>query len=211
MSARPTRESRELLEALARSAPGAERSLDALSRRTFLRLAGAAAAGGLLPSGCGGVPEDLRPPADLRLVQLSSRAYATFNAAAMRMLGPMSAREIAEGRIDPARAADAWMAREPTLAASLGQALLVLEFGVYPLLAKWRPFTQLDGVAQDRVLSNLMLSHVDLKCDLFKGLKSAICIAYYADPASRVVSGFPGPFGGGEVSVADAMRYDVEI
>ena len=69
--------------------PGWSQALARLDRRGFLRLAGGMAAAGLLPTGCGGVPPELAPPADLRI--LSPRGYATLNAAAVRLLGPPAA------------------------------------------------------------------------------------------------------------------------
>ena len=79
---------------------------------------------------------------------LSPRAYATFQSVAMRCVGPRGAEAIRARRIDPARAADAWVARVPALAGPLLQGLWVLEWGVYPLVAKWRPFTALDGAGR---------------------------------------------------------------
>jgi hypothetical protein len=169
-------------------------ALGALDRRGFLRLAGAVAALGLTPSGCGSVPRELAPPEGLELRALSPRGYATFRAAAMRLVGPRGAEAIADGRLDPAAAADTWVARLPGLRAALGQGLWVLEFGVYPVVAKWRPFTSLTGPEQDAALQNLTQSRWDLKRDLFKGMKSLAMLTFYAQPASRVLTGYPGPF-----------------
>lgn len=178
-------------------------ALGALDRRAFLRLAGAVAALGLTPSGCGGVPRELAPPAGLELRALSPRGYATFRAAAMRLVGHRGAEAIRSGRLDPAAAADAWVARLPGLRAALGQGLWVLEFGVYPVVAKWQPFTALAGSSQDAVLGNLMESRWDLKRDLFKGMKSLAMLAFYAQPASRALIGYPGPFD--REGIAEAM------
>ena len=177
-----------------------------LDRRTFLRLAGAAAAAGVLPTGCGGVPAQLNPPPDLHLQVLSPRAYATFQALAMRCVGPRGAEAIRARRIDPARAADSWVARLPALAGPLTQGLAVLEWGIAPLVAKWRPFTALDGARQDGVLEDLMRSRLDLKRDLFKGMKSLAMLVTYSDPASRAWDGYPGPFDAAGITAA--MTYD---
>ncbi|MDJ0869935.1 MAG: twin-arginine translocation signal domain-containing protein [Myxococcota bacterium] len=171
-----------------------DRALRPLDRRGFLRLAGAAAAAGVFPAGCGGVPAELAPAPDLPLEVLSARGYATFQAAALRIIGARGAEAVRAGHVDPAAAADAWMARAPALAAPLGQALWVLEWGVAPLVAKWRPFTALDGVEQDRVLDDLMRSRFDLKRSLFKGVKSLSTLTFYAHPASHGAVGYPGPF-----------------
>lgn len=176
-----------------------------LDRRGFLRLAGGIAAAGLLPAGCAAeTPEFLRPPAGARLGVLSPRAYATFQAVAMRCVGPRGAEAIRARRIDPARAADAWVARVPALAEPLSQGLWVIEWGVYPLVAKWRPFTALDGARQDRVLEDLMRSRLDLKRDLFKGVKSLAMLTFYSDPAARTAVGHPGPFDARGIGVAMA-------
>jgi hypothetical protein len=172
----------------------AAESLAALDRRGFLRVAGVLAAAGLLPVGCEGVPTELKPAESSTLQVLSPRAYATFQAVAMRCVGPRGAEAIRARRIDPARAADLWVARLPALAGPLVQGLWLLEWGVAPLVAKWRPFTALDGAGQDRVLEDLMRSRLDLKRDLFKGLKSLSMLVTYSVPARRSLVGFPGPF-----------------
>jgi len=177
-----------------------------LDRRGFLRFAGALAATGILPSGCGRAPTELNPPIGVDLQVLSPRAYATFQSFAMRCVGPRGAEAIWAGRIDPARAADLWVARLPALAGPLVQALWVLEWGVAPLVAKWRPFTALDGVGQDHVLEDLMRSRLDLKRDLFKGLKSLSMLTFYSDPASRALNGYPGALDA--AGIVAAMTYE---
>ena len=180
-----------------------------LDRRGFLRFAGVLAAAGALPSGCRRVPAELNPPGGVDLQVLSPRAYATFQAVAMRCVGPRGAEAIQARRIDPARAADAWVARLPALAGPLVQALWVLEWGVAPLVAKWRPFTALDGPGQDRVLEDLMRSRLGVKRDLFKGLKSLAMLTFYADPASRAQVGHPGAFDA--AGIAAAMTYTTGV
>ena len=177
-----------------------------LDRRGFLRFAGALAAAGVLPSGCRGVPSELNPPGGVDLQVLSPRSYATFQAVAMRCVGPRGAGAIRARRIDPASAADGLVARLPALAGPLVQALWVLEWGVAPLVAKWRPFTALDGAGQDRVLEDLMRSRLDLKRDLFKGLKSLSMLSFYSDPASRAQVGYPGALDAS--GIVAAMTYE---
>src|SRR5690606_7624895 len=126
----------------------------------------------------------------------STRGYATFQAFAMRLAGPRGAAAIAGGSLDPAGAADAWVARLPALGDALGQGLALLEWGVWPLLPKLRPFTSLDPVGQDRVMADLLRSRMVLKRDLYKGLKSLATLTLYAAPAARPLVGFPGPFDG---------------
>ncbi len=171
-----------------------------LDRRAFLRLAGAAAAVGILPVACREAP-----PAGASLSILVPRAYATFNAAAARIVGPRGAQLIRAREVDPARAADAFAARNPAIAATLGAALALLEWVPWPLAPKLRPFTSLDGAAQDRVLDSLMRARIDLLRDVFKGVKSLAALTFYANPATRPLTGFPGPFGSAEVPIAFAM------
>ncbi len=184
-------------------------ALAPLDRRGFLKLAGAAAAVGRRPTGCGGQPAWLRPATDIPLAVLSERGYAVFTAATMRIVGPAGERAIRAGAIVPGRTADAWLTGLPELGATLGSALLALEYACFPLLPKLRPFTRLDPGAQDAVLHDLMVSGIDLKRDLFKGVKSLACLSFYADPASRPLVSYPGPLGGGHAALLqEAMTYD---
>jgi hypothetical protein len=181
------------------------RAAGALDRRGFLRLAGFAAAAGLLPGGCGGVPGIYAPPPDVTLAVLGPRAYATFTAVAMRVVGPAGAELIGRRTVDVAAMADGLLAGSPTVAGPLAQGLTLLEFGVWPLLAKVRPFTSLGGAAQDTVLADLAASGLALKRALFDGLRSLVLTTFYASPAARTLTGYPGPFGTGTVTIADGM------
>ncbi len=169
-------------------------ALAPLQRRAFLRFAGVVAATTLLPSGCSAVSSDLRPLSADTLSVLSPRAYATFQAFSMRLAGPGLAREIRARNLDPAGVADAWVARRPALGDALGQGLVVLEWAVWPLLPKWRPFTSLHDTGQDRVLASLAASRMDLLRDLYRGLKSLATLALYTQPAVRRSLGAPDPF-----------------
>jgi hypothetical protein len=181
------------------------RAAATLDRRSFLRLVAVATAAGLLPSGCGNVPAALAPSPDRTLAVLSPRAYATFTAAALRVIGPAGAELIATRAIDVGVAADSWLARTPALATPVIQALGVLEFGVWPLLRKLRPFTALDGDAQDRVLDDLMRARLDLKAAIFQGLRALSLLSFYSAPASRALTGYPGPFGNEHVAITAGM------
>jgi hypothetical protein len=174
----------------------------ALDRRAFLRLTAIAAGAGLLPAGCGG---GRAPRPGVELIVLSPRTYAVFTAAAARLVGPRGAALIHDGTVDPAAAADAILARSPTLAGPLTQGLLALEFGVWPLLPKVRPFTALSADGQDAVIADLAGSTVGLKRALYGGVRSLVMATFYATPASRALTGYPGPFGLGAVTIADAM------
>jgi hypothetical protein len=177
-----------------------------LERRAFLRLAGVAMGAGLVPSGCTGVPDTLTAPSGARLEVLTPRTYAAFTAVALRVVGPAGAGLVADRTVDVGLRADAWLAHTPAVAAPLGQALLLLEFGVWPLLGKVRPFTALDGDAQDAVLTECMTSRLETKRAVFRGVRSLALLAFYGAPATRPLTGFPGPFGTGTVTIADAMR-----
>lgn len=183
--------------------PELARAALVLDRRAFLRLAGVAAAAGLVPAGCGGG----QAPADgTTLALLSPRQYATLTAAAARLVGPRGAALIRDRTVDPAAAADALLARSPQVGALIAQALTVLEFGIWPLLPKLRPFTALDGDAQDAVLQDLMTSSMALKQALFGGVRGIVMGAFYGNAATQPLTHYPGPFGLGAITIADAMR-----
>ena len=183
-----------------------QRAAAALDRRAFLKAAGAVAAAGLLPAGCGGVPDLLAPPPDLRLAALSRRAYATVNAVGARIVGPQGAALIERRTVDVGALADQLLARNPVLAGLLSQGLAVLEFGVWPLVAKFRPFTSLSAEAQDRVLADLADSHFETKRELFGAVRALVFSTFYGAPATRLLSGYPGPFGFGRVTIADGLE-----
>ena len=196
------------------TAPDAARearaALDELDRRGFLRLVGGVASAALLPTGCGGAPADYAPPPDLALEHLTPRTYAVLIAAAERIVGPGGGPLVRERRVDPGAAAEAFLASSPALAGTLRQALLVLEFGVPPLVAKWRPFTALDGPSRDAALDDLVASRLALKRTLFKGVKSISLLGFYGSPAGRARTGYPADLGAAE-GVEAAMTYDLEI
>lgn len=166
-------------------------ALAALDHRAFLKLAGLTAAAGVLPTACSDATPALAPPADLELRFLTPRTYAVFTAAAARFVGPSGAELIARGRLRPGAGAEEFLVSAPTLAPTLRQALLALEFGVPPLLAKLRPFTALAGEAQDAVLHELMTSLFATKRLLFGGVRSLALLACYGDPASREWIDYP--------------------
>jgi hypothetical protein len=186
------------------------RDLSALDRRGFLRLTGLLAAAGWLPAGCGDAPPGLGPPPGLALVHLSPRSYAVLNAAAARIAGPRGGALVEAGALDPARAAERFLAGAPELAAPLGQALLVLEFAPWPLLGKLRPFTALPPPGRDAVLSELMRSRLETKRRLFQGLRSLATLAFQG----ALAVGRPPGYAVGAIpagaSIDDALTYAVE-
>ena len=102
--------------------------------------------------------------------------------------------------------ADQLLAHSPTLAGPLSQGLAVLEFGVWPLVAKLRPFTSLSKEAQDHVLADLVRSHLETKRALYGAVRALVLSTFYGAPATRLLSGYPGPFGFGSVTVADGLE-----
>ncbi len=184
-----------------------ERSLAQLDRRGFLRLTGAVAAAGLLPAGCS-APDRFAPPPDLDLRVLSPRTYATLSAASDRLLGAEARARVEAAGFDLAARADARLAETPALTGLVQQALLALEFGVWPLVPKLRPFSRLDAPTRDAVLGSLARGPLDLSRALFQGVRSFTWLAYYGDTVSHAAIRYPGPFGGPGARVEDAMTYD---
>jgi len=175
-------------------------ALAALDRRGFLRLLAAGAALAWLP-GCG-PPAAYAPPPDARLRHLGPRSYAVLRAAAERVLGGRGAGAVAAGAVDPAVPVEAFLASAPDLASQLRQALLALEFAVWPLVPKLRPFTRLDGPGRDAVLRDLMASDWAVKRALFQGVRSVCLLGYYGSRACQPVSRLPGAE---DATIADAM------
>ena len=181
----------------------AARDLATLDRRGFLRLLALAAAAGALPAGCSRAPVGLAAPPDLRF--LSARAWAVLNAAAARLVGPPGPALVAAGVVDPARRADAFLASAPSLAAPLEQALLALEFAVWPLVAKLRPFTRLAPEAQDGVLGELAGSRFATKRRVYGGIRSIALLGFYASGEARALVGYPIGASAPAATIADAM------
>jgi hypothetical protein len=84
------------------------------------------------------------------------------------------------------------------------QALVVLEFGVWPIVDKVRPFTSLSGQAQDAVLADLARSGWRWRA-LYGGVRSLVLSAFYGATPTWPLSNYPGPFGLGAVTIADAL------
>jgi len=184
----------------------AARELGALDRRGFLRGLAVAAAAGLLPAACSRAPAGAGAAPPLRF--LTARGHAVLNAAAARIAGPPAQQLLAAGAVDPALAADRFLAGAPGLAAPLGQALLVLELGIWPLVAKLRPFTALAPVEQDAVLEELEGSRLALKRRIYAGVRSIALLGFYAEPAARATTGVASDAAASGAGIADAMAWD---
>src|SRR5262245_59067650 len=190
---------------LARRAAG---DLSALDRRTFLRLLGAVAGAGLLPAACTREPAGVRAPSGLR--HLSRRGWAVLNAAAARIAGPEGAKLVAAGVVDPALGADRFLDGAPALVDPLGQALLVVEYAVWPLSPKLRPFTSLAPEAQDAVLADLAGSRLETKRRIFGGVRAMALLGFYAAPEARALTGYPIGASHPDATIADAMTYPLD-
>jgi len=186
----------------------AARELAALDRRAFLRGLAVATAAGLLPAGCARAPSGVSAPEELRF--LTPRGYAVLNAAAARLAGPPAQELLARGAVDPALGAERFLAGAPGLAAPLGQALLVLELGVWPLPGKLRPFTALAPAEQDAILAELAGSRLALKRRIFGGVRALALLGFYADPAARATTGYPIGAAVPGAGIADAMAWSAE-
>jgi hypothetical protein len=157
--------------------PGSD-AIAQLDRRGFLRLAGAASAAGLLPLGC------LAP----------DRRDRVLRAVARRIAGPTATARIDAGDVDPAAVFGPWLERLGPLADTLEIGLATLEYGVWPLVPKLRPFSALEGADQDAVLTALRESRFGLKRQLFAAAKLVGCVVWYTSPESHAGVGYPGPF-----------------
>jgi hypothetical protein len=179
------------------------RDIAALDRRGFLRLVGLAAAAGVLPAACTRAPAALPAPPGLRC--LSACSWAVLNAAAARIVGPPGAALVAEQRVDPALRADAFLAAAPSLAGPLEQALLALEFAVWPLLPKLRPFSALGPEGQDAVLAHLAGSRIATKRRVFAGIRSVALMGFYGAPEARALVRYPMGAADPDAAIDDAM------
>jgi hypothetical protein len=84
----------------------------------------------------------------------------------------------------------------------------VLELGIWPLVAKLRPFTALAPGEQDAVLAELAGSRLALKRRIFGGVRSVALLGYYAEPAARATTGVPIDAAASGAGIADAMAWD---
>ncbi len=176
------------------------RDLAALDRRAFLRLAGLGAVAGLLP-GCSDAPPPAAPPADLALRHLTPRGYAVLNAAAGSFAGPRGAALVRAGGLDPARAAEGFLAASPELAGPLAGALLVLEFAVWPVVPKLRPFTAQNAAARHATLRALLDSRLALARVVYHGVRSIALLSFYGAVSEQS----PPDFGLGQIPPGVAL------
>jgi len=176
-----------------------------LDRRGFLRLGALAAASGLLPVACSEAPPGAAPPPGLDLAHLTPRTYAVLNAAASSLVGPRGAEQVRARAVDPGRAVETLLADAPDLAGPLSQALLLLEFGVWPVLGKLRPFTALSDAGRGAILAELRGSRIALKRLAFNGIRTVSLLAFYGAVSESRPPGFSIGAIPPDARIADAM------
>ena len=166
-----------------------------ISRRRFLRrtIAGAAliAVGGTLARNLSGYPA-ADAPAGLRA--LSAKEAIVLGAIARRMVAPDERGAPSTDEMDAVRAADEYVAGLPEdLSSDLKALLHLVEHA--PIVLSLRPsrFTRLDAAAQDAVLDGWATSRLAVRRQGFTALKSLVMLAYYGDPRSFSIPGWPGP------------------
>ena len=189
-------------------------ALAALDRRAFLRLAGLAAAAGVLPTGCGdvrrparstaGSPAALSHAAHLRRLHGRGRAHRrTRRRAADRGAAPRSRcarRGLPRERPERSRPP---CARRCSCSSSACRRCS----------RSCAPSRALAGEAQDAILRELMASRFATKRLLFGGVRSLALLACYGDAASREWIDYPpaSPRAGADIEAAHAMRRMPEL
>lgn len=163
-----------------------------VDRRGFLRITtGGAAAitlASLLPVGCArDYPQAERDGHELK--SLTDKEYAVARAAAEALLVgvPVSAVTVAK-RIDQELA---W-AGDP-MRTDMKTVLSLLEHAT-PLGGRARRFTALPVEARLKYLETWKHSRLNLRRAAFQALKGFVVYTAYIDPATRVITGFQGPW-----------------
>ena len=165
------------------------------SRRRLLQsgLAGAA----LLSGGALGLalqPGATRDPREPLLV-LSPRAFAVLAAIVDRWC-PAAPGLPDGGSLRVPEKVDRLLDRlDPKIAGEVERALLLLENGLAGLLldGRARPFTTLDGDAQDRALERWRTSGLSVRRQAHKAIRGLVDASYWSDPATFPFVGYPGP------------------
>ena len=170
-----------------------------ISRRRFLRrtIAGAAllAAGGTLARNVTGYHLDEEDARSLQL--LSPKEAIVLSAIFSRMLAPAPEAATVPDLPDPfscVRFADGYLARLPPHLSSDVRALIQL-VEHSPFLFSLSPsrFTRLSPTHQDAILDGWATSRLTVRRQGFVALKSLAMMAFYGDPRTFAIPGFPGP------------------
>jgi hypothetical protein len=170
-----------------------------ISRRRVLQ------AGALAVLALGGVTAAVRSsgysiPEGRRLLAMSSWQFVVVQQAARRIAAPDREGDPSiptADALDVAGFVDGWLSRmAPGLRRDFGRFLAYVEH-LAPLSAGMTSrFTRLDPAAQDRVLSAIEASSIDLLRAGFDGLKSLVLMGYYRDERAWGIVGYDGPLVG---------------
>ncbi|HEX4445725.1 MAG TPA: gluconate 2-dehydrogenase subunit 3 family protein [Polyangiaceae bacterium] len=170
-----------------------------ISRRRVLQ------AGALAMLAIGGATAAVRSsgyfvPEARRLLAMSSWQFVVVQHAARRIAAPDREGDPSiptADALDVAGFVDGWLSRmAPALRRDFGRFLAYVEH-LAPLSAGVTSrFTRLAPAAQDRVLSAIEASSIDLLRAGFDGLKSLVLMGYYRDERAWAIVGYDGPLVG---------------
>ncbi len=128
------------------------------------------------------------------LVAVSPWQYAVLQHVARRFCAPDRDGVPDADAIDVAGFCDRWIAEmSPVTRKDLLGLLGYVEHVLPVTCGLGRRFTALPVEAQDRALSALERSSVDLLRGGFQGLKALIFLGYYRDPRTWSIAGYDGP------------------
>jgi hypothetical protein len=170
-----------------------------LSRRRLLQVGAVAALA------IGGVTAVVRSsgyalPAGRRLLTMSSWQFVVVQQAARRIAAPDREDDASiptADELDVAGFVDGWLSRmAPNLRRDLGRFLAYVEHLAPLSIGLGSRFTRLDAPSQDRVLSAIEASSIDLLRAGFDGLKSLVLMGYYRDERAWGIVGYDGPLVG---------------
>ena len=166
-----------------------------LSRRTVLKTgllgAGLLTVGGLGLSLQGTV---LRQPSE-PLIALSQREYSILAAIADRLC-PSSPDAPTASQLGVAEAIDTTVSRmDPATAKEFRQLLALFENAAFGFIFNqtFQPFTACSPATQDRVIEGWRLSAVAVRRSGYRALAGLCLAAYWANPKSWSLVGYPGP------------------
>jgi hypothetical protein len=175
------------------------RSPRGVTRRRVLQV------GALAALALGGVTATVRSsgyavPAGRRLLTMSSWQFVVVQQAARRIAAPDREGDPAipsADELDVAGFVDGWLSRmAPNLRRDFGRFLAYVEHLAPLSLGFGSRFTRLGGASQDRVLSGVEASSIDLLRAGFDGLKSLVLMGYYRDERAWGIVGYDGPLVG---------------
>ncbi len=131
-----------------------------------------------------------------KLLVLNAQEYAVLTAIADRLCPPLGEGAPGAKALDVAGKVDALLAgAEADGKQGLKMLLRVFESGLTGAVffERVRPFTQLSGEDQDRVLSKWRDSKIGFRRTVFRALSSLVGALYYGDERTWKRIGYPGP------------------